>query len=330
MPDILAGGEYRSSVNVNTLALSYCLRAYSCLGAQTRSNDYSESNFAENADSSARGAVGRAASVFARLVMEPYLQELFTLGNLDGGAASTASTSASSHSLSPSSHRTVSNRGSCAGLPFIFHKLCAFVRSQCSVILQVLRRVKSEMAEELMSTSIERGDNDASGSATAVTFVVDILSDGIWSPIAKALENKFGSQLFSFAQPDRFHRNYSTCKQFLEHDLPLAAEATFEERDCLRSHAATAHFWSLWSLPIYFGLRQKEMNGVIEQAMLDFAELQGSEIEEKGPGHVTKACLGRCWDRDKVFMRRLAPQFFELSLELGSSYISWLESEVSK
>ena len=72
------------------------------------------------------------------------------------------------------------------------------------------------------------------------------------------------------------------------------------------------------------------MTGVIEQAMLDFAELQGSEIEAKGPGHVTKACLGRCWDRDKVFMRRLAPQFFELSLELGSSYISWLESEVSK
>ena len=60
VPDILAGGDYRSSVNVNTLALSYCLRAYSCLGAQTRSNDYSDSNFAENADSSARGAVGRA------------------------------------------------------------------------------------------------------------------------------------------------------------------------------------------------------------------------------------------------------------------------------
>jgi hypothetical protein len=353
VPDILAGGGYRGAMNVNTDAVSYCLRAYSCLGAghARAGSDNDETEFQQaRGGVKSRGAVGRAASVFARLVMEPFLAELLTLGNLDGGMSS------SSTSTSASNFSGVSNRGSCAGLPTILAKLCTFVQTQCSVVLKVLRSVKSEMAEELLHASggavaIKDTDsnsnnddvgndydnnNDRMTDPADAAFAVDILSNGIWNPIAKAIEDKFGAQLFSFAQPDRFHRNFSACKRFLEQDLPHAAGATPGEREHLRSHAATAHFWSRWSLPIYFGLRKKGLVGALEKAMLLFAAADGQGHRHgwklvdgaQGPGRVATECMKRCWDRDTVFLDWLAPRFFQLSLELSGKYTSWFESKV--
>ena len=309
-PDLLSGGEYRTALNVNTDALSYCFRAYSCLGSSS-------------CDRGAQSAIaqgGKAAAVFAQLVMEPYLDILMTLGNLDGRPSSSTTTAPGS-------------RGSCSGLPTIFTKLCTFIKSQCGAVVDVLRKVKADLEDEMNSAILQNKSSEHQGALSSTTgFCLDILCEGISAPIAKALEDKFSSQLFSFTEPDRFHLNFCRCKTFFETDLPHAVGATVEEREMLMSHASTRHFWSLWTLPIYFGLRKKAFIGQLEKDIEVYESQMARDLTVvkglRGPGQTAKSCAEECWNKDKVFLDWLAPRFFELSLELGDKYNLWFQSKV--
>ena len=153
-PELLSGGEYRAAANVNLHALSYCFRAYSSI----RGSDLKSGTTQED----------KAAVVFAQLVINVPGHGTYSWES-DGGPSSTTTAG-------------LSTRGSCSGLPSI-SKLCDFVNSQCSTVLNVLQG-RSDMAEEMenaMSTSSDEQSTTSSNTAFVLIFFVRVF----WLPLQK-------------------------------------------------------------------------------------------------------------------------------------------------
>jgi hypothetical protein len=169
----------------------------------------------------------------------------------------------------------------------------------------------------------------------------------VWKDVIETLA-ALGPRLFATGIPDRFHRNYTVCGQFLAtfHSTFLAQDLAL---NTFQQHPITEQFLVKWKTTIYHRLRFQEIARVLETTLTQqqnlhaafdvknthrFSTRRAGEKEEKEVVVYAAATssvftmLSRCWSR-QVWMPVLTPQFFKLSLQLIARYVVWLEVQVS-
>uniref|UniRef100_M4BZJ7 Conserved oligomeric Golgi complex subunit 2 n=2 Tax=Hyaloperonospora arabidopsidis (strain Emoy2) TaxID=559515 RepID=M4BZJ7_HYAAE len=204
-------------------------------------------------------------------------------------------------------------RGSCEGLPQIFESILDFITSKFAGTLAL---------------SVCQGEIKCS---------VDILGNAIWKPLQEVLSTKF-SVIFQAADPDRFHKNYTTSMHFL-----AEIEGRFCKSEALksrfRSHESVVEFKEKWNLDVYFQLRATQFASSLENSFgVKRDEPAGSSsangatsapTNELALVYENSRCLWTavqdCWS-ERAFLAPLLSNFCKLCLQLLAYYISlWKE-----
>uniref|UniRef100_A0AAV1V0S2 Conserved oligomeric Golgi complex subunit 2 n=1 Tax=Peronospora matthiolae TaxID=2874970 RepID=A0AAV1V0S2_9STRA len=204
-------------------------------------------------------------------------------------------------------------RGSCEGLPQIFGSILEFITGKFAGTLAL---------------SVCQGEINCS---------VDILGNAIWKPLQDVLSTNY-SVIFQAADPDRFHKNYTTSMRFL---------AEIEDRFCnseamksrFRSHESVVEFKEKWNLDVYFQLRATQLASSLENSfgvkrdkpagLISANGATSAPTNELALVYENSRCLWTavqdCWS-DRVFLAPLLSNFCKLCLQLLAYYISvWKE-----
>jgi hypothetical protein len=253
--------------DVDIDALSACLRCFAALGCGQD-----------------------AEQQFANEVMQPFIQDNFTQGRVDGGV-----------------------RGSCGGLQSLFDSTLAHVLA-CSNVLKL---------SESMFSSLGPGE---AGDEGVEAVSIDLVCNGVWRPLQVGLCSRIPT-VFSAGMADDLHRNYSLSQDLLQRLAgvcgPDARPALWKR---LTNHPFTAEFQARWNLPVYFQLRFRDITAGLESSMGEDAPpmspaalAAGFELQPTGAAW---CCLERCWAED-VFLEPLAHRFTRLSLQMMERYRQW-------
>lgn len=189
-------------------------------------------------------------SIFARIAIMPLIRSLISMGRLDQGGA----------------------RGECTGLVSLLEEITTKIQNLYGSVLV--------LAEVTFCTA------DASSGMVDV----DLLTEGVWVPIATALMADAGIKMaiFSPGIASILQTNYVALDTFLAHlsvrllasttkvategdDLLYQPEMTPKEmdraQDRIYAHGKTAEFIKRWNLPIYYQLRFGESCNRINKAV---------------------------------------------------------------
>ena len=220
-------------------------------------------------------------------------------------------------------------RGECTGLPGILEDLLETIRDAYGPLL-------------LWSESVE----------------LDLLTNGVWVPIASALLNDAGIRMaiFSPGIASILQANYTALNGFLSNlaerllplDVPGASEAEFTPRLSLEqvldaqqrlfSHPKTEEFSKKWNLPIYYQLRFGEactrLNKAIDQTQKEgwiaqvYSGQQLQSLKEMGLEvplfQELYEILLSMWLPD-VILQPLTNRFLRGSIQLVGRVISFIE-----
>jgi len=195
-------------------------------------------------------------SIFARTAILPLVRSKVSMGRLDEGGS----------------------RGECAGLQNMLKDMVSEIASTYSPVLR--------LAESIFAV------RDAS-DGTKVVMDVDLLTEGVWVPIATALMADAGIKMaiFSPGIASILQANYIALDKFLSelaerllvhsdnattngsesqyYQPTISEERIHHAQDRLYAHSKTAEFSKKWNLPIYYQLRFGEccsrMNKAIDQ-----------------------------------------------------------------
>jgi hypothetical protein len=189
-------------------------------------------------------------SIFARIAIMPLIRSLISMGRLDQGGA----------------------RGECAGL--------------VSLLEEILTKIQNLYGSVLVLAEVTFCTADASSAMVDV----DLLTEGVWVPIATALMADAGIKMaiFSPGIASILQTNYVALDTFLaqlsvrllastaksttmDEDLLYQPEMTPKEmdraQDRIYAHGKTAEFIKRWNLPIYYQLRFGESCNRINKAV---------------------------------------------------------------
>lgn len=189
-------------------------------------------------------------SIFARIAIMPLIRSLISMGRLDQGGA----------------------RGECTGLVSLLEEITTKIQNLYGSVLV--------LAEVTFCTA------DASSGMVDV----DLLTEGVWVPIATALMADAGIKMaiFSPGIASILQTNYVALDTFLAHlsvrllasttkvategdGLLYQPEMTPKEmdraQDRIYAHGKTAEFIKRWNLPIYYQLRFGESCNRINKAV---------------------------------------------------------------
>ena len=254
-------------------------------------------------------------SIFARVAIMPVLRRHISMGRLDQGGA----------------------RGECHGLKSLLQEITQTIAAQFQPILQ--------MAQDMFSTISVA---DASNNSTNTMHVVDLVTAGVWVPIATALVADAGIQMaiFSPGIASILQSNYLALDAFLAHlaerlllstdsdrnnEKAVAAAAAAQDR--MYAHPKTAEFSKKWNLPIYYQLRFgeccKRLNAAVEQTRREgwVAQVTTFTDRDKEKSHIAELgfeislflelydILVSLWNAD-VFLMPLTNRFLRGSVQL--------------
>lgn len=207
-------------------------------------------------------------SIFARVAIMPMIRSKLSMGRLDEGGA----------------------RGECAGLKSLLEEMVETIATAFSPLLR-------------LSSSMFR--MEAHGDERHC-MEVDLVTDGVWVPIATALMADAGIKMaiFSPGIASILQANYTALDVFLSQlarrllqgengsaesqpkdaslDLyfqpTISAERILEAQDRIYAHPKTAEFSKKWNLPIYYQLRFGECCTRLNKAV-DLTKAQGWTAE---------------------------------------------------
>ena len=213
-------------------------------------------------------------SIFARTAMMPLIRSLVSMGRLDQGGS----------------------RGECAGLVSLLEEITTKIQKLYGPILS--------LAEVTFCTA----------DSTAKSADVDLLSEGVWVPIATAFMADSGIKMtiFSPGIASILQANYVALDNFVSSlavrllirstEIPTQDERFLYQPDMtpdqveraqnrVYAHAKTAEFIKRWNLPIYYQLRFGEscnrLNKAVDQTRREgwvspvFTGDSGDYIREK-------------------------------------------------
>jgi conserved oligomeric Golgi complex subunit 2 len=193
-------------------------------------------------------------SIFARVAIMPLIRSKLSMGRLDEGGA----------------------RGECAGLASLLQEMVSTIQETFGPVLC--------LAEAMFNVA---GDTQINNNSTnsRLTMDVDLLTAGVWVPIATALmaDAAIKMAIFSPGIASILQANYMTldvflselAEQLLQEDSSVSVVTTEEDeedyhlfyrpsismeriqqaQDRIYTHAKTSEFSKRWNLPIYYQLR---------------------------------------------------------------------------
>ena len=191
-------------------------------------------------------------SIFARIAIMPLIRSSISMGRLDQGGS----------------------RGECAGLVSLLEEITTKIQKLYGPVLS--------LAEVTFCTA----------DAASTPVDVDLLSEGVWVPIATALMADAGIKMaiFSPGIASILQSNYVALDNFLSglavrllvasteisekderflYQPEMEASQIERAQDRIYAHAKTAEFIKRWNLPIYYQLRFGEscnrLNKAVEQ-----------------------------------------------------------------
>jgi len=204
--------------------------------------------------------LGRAKdveSIFARTAIMPLVRSKISMGRLDEGGS----------------------RGECAGLQNLLNDMVTEIATTYGPVL--------ELAESMFAV---RDSSDG----TKLVVDVDLLTEGVWVPIATALMADAGIKMaiFSPGIASILQANYMALDKFLSElaglllggpvdggtngsrsrnqkyfQPSLSAERIHQAQDRVYAHSKTAEFSKKWNLPIYYQLRFGEFSSRMNKAI---------------------------------------------------------------
>jgi conserved oligomeric Golgi complex subunit 2 len=211
-------------------------------------------------------------SIFARTAVLPLVRSKLSMGRLDEGGS----------------------RGECAGLTNLLNDMTQEIATLYSPVL---------VAAESMFAVRERTEESPAPTQSKIVMEVDLLTEGVWVPIATAFMTDAGIKMsiFSPGIASILQANYTALDSFLAqlarrllplatdphqgdvspapcattryHETLLTLERIQQAQDRVYAHAKTAEFSKKWNLPIYYQLRFGEcctrMNKAVEQTKLE-------------------------------------------------------------
>ncbi|ETV95516.1 hypothetical protein, variant 2 [Aphanomyces invadans] len=204
------------------------------------------------------------------------------------------------------------HRGSCEGLSGIYAAVLQYVERKLGAVLVL---------------PVCQGGNPSTS--------VDLLGHSIWTPVVDTMRAKLG-EVFTPANPDRFHHNFTTSMSF----------ATSLEQLCATPVAAqrfrTTHvqpFRDSWNLVVYLQLRQNELNQALAVSKSTMRSLDSFVPPTTSDSHsssfafpVTTATwqvLVKTWS-DGVVLAPLVAASARYSLTVLSQYASYWRDPLEK
>lgn len=264
-------------------------------------------------------------SIFARTAIMPLIRSLVSMGRLDQGGS----------------------RGECAGLVSLLEEICTDIKKLYGPVLSL---------GEVTFCPTALSPNQAD---------VDLLSEGVWVPIATALMADAGIKMaiFSPGIASILQANYVALDNFLsglavrllappadvphqEGGLLYQAEMTASQmeqaQDRIYAHPKTAEFIKKWNLPIYYQLRFGEscnrLNKAVDQTRREgwvanvFSGESSDDIREKiglelSFFHELYDVLIGLWRKD-VILPPLTNRFLRGSVQLVGRSVSFVSESM--
>ncbi|KAL6064293.1 Conserved oligomeric Golgi complex subunit 2 [Balamuthia mandrillaris] len=224
--------------------------------------------------------VKEAEELYRKHVVEPFVQKVVTPQHLEMG-----------------------RRGSCEGLPSIYHDLLQWINEDCMLVLSITYKSLRDF---------------------------DFLCNSIWEEVVTRIEATI-PRIFLPGIPDSFLQNYLTSMEFVKGIQELCSSKQHVET--FRKHPAFLRFNKKWNLPIYFQLRFQEIASAFEDSLSASAlKIDGDAANS---GEFVMSCttslwqsLGKCWMQG-IYVPALSHRFYKLSLQLLARYKTWLEEIIS-
>ncbi|KAL7530708.1 hypothetical protein ACHAXR_003637, partial [Thalassiosira sp. AJA248-18] len=269
-----------------------------------------------------------AESAFARVAIMPIIRSKLSKGKLDEGGS----------------------RGECSGLFFLLDDIANTVKAMYG---SILRASEGMFSNEIIGNSgEEKDDDDDEGRATPSTMEVDLVTCGVWVPVATALMADPGIKMaiFSPGIANVLQANYSALDTFLSElansllspdpqleSAPSEGEKTSPElgdfshlyyqpnlnshsiersHSRLFAHPTTVDYYKRWNLPIYYQLRFAEFCKRLDKA------LEGVQKE----GWQTNVFTGEDMDGKKIqeqlgFELPLFLELYDILLSMWKSHV---------
>ena len=226
-----------------------------------------------------------ATRLLNQTLVTPFIEGVITKGRLDGGT-----------------------RGSCNGLLTIYEMLRNFIENTCMDIVFC--------ANKAMQIQNNNSLQD-----------FDFFLVAIWEPIVKSIQVNLKS-IYSPGIANIFHKNYKITHLFIkdiENLFEKNSTGTMEERRALlnqfRNAKITMTFKSKWSLPIYFQLRRREINTLMDSELIKLS-FETSEF-----ANVLMDIFNQIWSK-QVILSPLTSKFLALHCQIFDKLLKWVNDGI--
>ncbi|CAG8671900.1 10692_t:CDS:10, partial [Funneliformis caledonium] len=187
----------------------------------------------------------------------------------------------------------------------MYNRILQFINNDCSILLEVTRKI-------LKGTGFE------------------ILVNSVWTEAVDAVNQRL-SFIFNPGNPNVFHKNYTISMNFVSSIESMC----YSKKSLLylRNHSTYVEFMKRWQLPVYFQLRFKEISNQIEEVLNTGLDVLIDNINDTQYPTFLKLsasksiifAIERCWS-DDIFIYGLSHRFWKLTLQLIERYKKWLIS----
>jgi hypothetical protein len=183
-----------------------------------------------------------------------------------------------------------------------------------------------------LSSSITSNDQDNQQKLSETEF--DFMINCIWSHIVGCLDLNL-SIIFSPADPDIFHQNFTISFDFLNRLETKCSLYDKEFKRKLLNSQSYKYFVKKWPIQVYYQIRFQEIVTKFEEDLLDHAKLalndDETNVEEDltdlnqntfklAISNVLVSQMEYCWLESSCFLKCLLAQFWKLNLQLISRY----------
>lgn len=160
----------------------------------------------------------------------------------------------------------------------------------------------------------------------------DFILNSIWSCVVACLDLNLNG-IFSPADPDLFHQNFTISFDFLAKLEAKCAQYDKELKRKLLTSQTYKFFVKKWPVQVYYQIRFQEIVSKFEEDLLNYTRLvsndddRDEQVDRTGHNmfylNVTDTLVKQmeiCWQESKCFLKCLLSQFWKLNLQLISRY----------
>ncbi|CAF1098173.1 unnamed protein product [Adineta ricciae] len=180
-----------------------------------------------------------------------------------------------------------------------FTRTLDFIRTECKAMLYVVERINRECGSHF-------------------DFVVNSIIPQLTRCLEESCQN-----LFSAADPDVFHKRYSSWLYFIS-DLELSKTS----KQNLKTSQVYQDFSSRWDIIVYYQIRFLEISNAIENVLLNQPFRLHEDSSALYKTLITSTIfqsMERCW-QTTYFLEPLAHQFWKLTLQCLVRFRVWIEA----